>query len=202
MQRAKPYDRDEALKAAQDLFWRKGYHATSLKDLEVALHMKPGSIYAAFQSKHALYLTCLERYFDETVNDLTARLEASNSVLEALAGFVRAFGKEHLASETPVRVCMLVKTALDATEDEPELRDRAQAYLLNMREAFEACFRKAQQAGELSTDHDPAQLAVNLQADITAIRIEAHQTGGSITTAWLANRKAQDVLALRQGPAH
>ena len=198
MQRATPYDRNQALKAAQDLFWRKGYHATSLKDLEAALNMKPGSIYAAFKSKHALYLSCLERYFDEAVQALDAHLEASPGVLDALADFVRGFGKEHLAGETPVRVCMLVKTALEATEDEPELRDRAQAYLLNMREAFEACFRKAQDTGEISEAHDPAQLAVNIQADITSIRIEAQQTGGSMTTAWLANRKAQDVLALRQ----
>ena len=200
MQRATPYNRDDALKAAQDLFWRKGYHATSLKDLEAALNMKPGSIYAAFKSKHALYLNCLERYFQDAVADLEARMEAAPSVLEALADYLRAFGKEHLASETPVRVCMLVKTALDATDDEPELRDRAQAYLADMRSAFEACFRKAQAQGELSADHDPAHLAVNLQADITAIRIEAQQTGGAITTSWLANRKAQDVLALRQTP--
>lgn len=198
MQRATPYDRNQALKAAQDLFWRKGYHATSLKDLEAALKMKPGSIYAAFKSKHALYLSCLERYFDEAVQALDERLEASPNVLDALADFVRGFGKEHLSGETPVRACMLVKTALEATEDEPELRDRAKAYLLNMREAFEASFRKAQDMGEISEDHDPAQLAVNLQADITAIRIEAQQTGGAMTTSWLANRKAKDVLALRQ----
>ncbi|MEP3669912.1 MAG: TetR family transcriptional regulator, partial [Roseibium sp.] len=37
MKRAQPYDREKALDAAQDLFWRKGYHATSLKDLEAAL---------------------------------------------------------------------------------------------------------------------------------------------------------------------
>ncbi|MDX1730552.1 MAG: helix-turn-helix domain-containing protein, partial [Aurantimonas coralicida] len=47
---ARPYDRDAALDAALRLFWAKGYHATSLKDLEAALTMKPGSIYAAFQS--------------------------------------------------------------------------------------------------------------------------------------------------------
>ena len=198
MPRAMSYDRNEALKAAQDLFWRKGYHATSLKDLEAALNMKPGSIYAAFQSKHALYLTCLQRYFDEAVADFAARVESAPVVLDALADYLRAFGKEHLAEERPVRVCMLVKTALEATEDEPELRAQAQTYLKQMRDAFEACFRKAQANGEVSDEHDPAQLAVNLQADITSIRIEAQQTGGSITTSWLANRKAQDVLALRQ----
>ena len=44
MSRSAPYDRDTALAAAMDLFWEKGFHATSLKDLETALEMKPGSI--------------------------------------------------------------------------------------------------------------------------------------------------------------
>ena len=33
MARAASYDRDTAIEAAMTLFWRKGYHATSLKDL-------------------------------------------------------------------------------------------------------------------------------------------------------------------------
>lgn len=55
MTRAAPYDRETALDAAMALFWDKGFHATSLKDLEAALAMKPGSIYAAFVSKENLY---------------------------------------------------------------------------------------------------------------------------------------------------
>ncbi|MGV8985829.1 MAG: TetR/AcrR family transcriptional regulator [Cypionkella sp.] len=61
MTRAAPYDRDTALNAAVSLFWNKGFHATSLKDLETTLHMNPGSIYAAFSSKENLYLLALER---------------------------------------------------------------------------------------------------------------------------------------------
>ena len=55
MARRAGYDRDEVLARAQALFWRKGYHTTSLKDLEAALNMRPGSIYAAFGSKEALF---------------------------------------------------------------------------------------------------------------------------------------------------
>ena len=63
MTRAQPYNRDAAIDAAMTLFWQKGYHATSLKDLEGALSMKPGSIYAAFSSKENLFNLSLERYF-------------------------------------------------------------------------------------------------------------------------------------------
>ena len=89
MKRARPYDRDTALDAAMHLFWRKGYHATSLKDLEAALAMKPGSIYAAFTSKEALYLAALERYFLRSRDGLRAMLAAAASPLAALAGFLR-----------------------------------------------------------------------------------------------------------------
>ena len=37
MARSPSYNRDAALDTALDLFWKKGYHATSLKDLEAAL---------------------------------------------------------------------------------------------------------------------------------------------------------------------
>ena len=65
MTRMPAYDRDAALEAAIRLFWAKGYHATSLKDLENALNMRPGSIYAAFKSKQALFLAAMERYFEK-----------------------------------------------------------------------------------------------------------------------------------------
>ena len=72
MARTASYDRDQALDAAMTLFWLKGYHATSLKDLEGALKMKPGSIYAAFQSKEALFRATLERYCARMAKDLDA----------------------------------------------------------------------------------------------------------------------------------
>ena len=62
MGRTATYDRDAVLKAAMELFWARGYHTTSLKDLERALDMRPGSIYAAFGSKEALFRAALDRY--------------------------------------------------------------------------------------------------------------------------------------------
>ncbi|MGB2139878.1 MAG: helix-turn-helix domain-containing protein, partial [Psychrobacter sp.] len=51
MSRTTLYNRQEALDRAVKLFWHKGFHATSLKDIEQALDMRPGSIYAAFGNK-------------------------------------------------------------------------------------------------------------------------------------------------------
>jgi len=62
MPRQPLHDRQRSLGRAVDIFWAQGFHATSLKDLERALDMRPGSIYAAFGSKEGLFNEALDRY--------------------------------------------------------------------------------------------------------------------------------------------
>ncbi|WP_368681346.1 TetR/AcrR family transcriptional regulator, partial [Acinetobacter baumannii] len=44
------------------LFWRKGYAAASMNDLCEAMGVRSPSLYAAFESKEALYLAAFEHY--------------------------------------------------------------------------------------------------------------------------------------------
>ncbi|KLU28067.1 transcriptional regulator [Caballeronia mineralivorans PML1(12)] len=60
--RPREFDRDEALKAAMLVFWRKGFLATSMNDLCDAMGIRSPSLYAAFRSKEALYLEAVEHY--------------------------------------------------------------------------------------------------------------------------------------------
>ena len=49
------FDRDEVIEKAKNLYWQKGYHATSMRNLQDVIDMRPGSIYAAFGSKDNLF---------------------------------------------------------------------------------------------------------------------------------------------------
>ena len=62
MPRKAAFDRHAALERAMTLFWTRGYAGTSLKDVEAALDMRPGSIYAAFGSKENLFRSALTLY--------------------------------------------------------------------------------------------------------------------------------------------
>ncbi|WP_299818175.1 TetR/AcrR family transcriptional regulator [uncultured Roseibium sp.] len=198
MKRAHPYDREKALDAAQDLFWRKGYHATSLKDLEAALAMKPGSIYAAFKSKEALYLASLERYFLSGRHALREQMAGAGTVLGGLADHLRSHG--NMTGETSDgRACMIVKTLLDTTDDDGAVSDRARAYFEAMRDEFARFFRKARDNGELPPDADPDRLARRYQANITALRVEAHLGGDPAGVKDLAASMARDVENLQVG---
>ena len=189
---ARPYDRDAALDAALRLFWAKGYHATSLKDLEAALTMKPGSIYAAFQSKEALFLAALERYFLRNRAGLAARLAAAPTPIAGLTDYLRALGRGELG-EDPVHACMLVKTLLDATPNDPAIANAARHYLDLMRAEIAAAFERARTAGEIQDDADAERLATRFQSDVTALRIEAHRGTDRAALAQLADGMAADI---------
>ena len=49
-----------------DLFWRRGYAGTSMRDLTDGVGVLPGSLYGAYGDKHALFLRALEHYADGT----------------------------------------------------------------------------------------------------------------------------------------
>ncbi|WP_135501014.1 TetR/AcrR family transcriptional regulator [Roseovarius aestuariivivens] len=196
--RARPYDRDAALDAAMILFWQKGYHATSLKDLEAALSMKPGSIYAAFDSKQALFALSLERYFDRSMKALRAALRVAPSPLDALADHLRRTGQT--PAEDPARcACMLVKTVLNATAEEAHLAEQARGYLEAMQEEMAQAFARARDLGELPDAADPQKLARRYQANVTQLRIEAHRGLPRAELAALAEEMAQEIEALRHG---
>lgn len=62
MARSITFDEQDIIKKAQKAFWKSGFHATSLHDLETATGLRPGSIYNTFGSKHKLFLLCLKDY--------------------------------------------------------------------------------------------------------------------------------------------
>mgnify|MGYP000365551742 CR=1 FL=1 len=88
MPRPMRQDRQECLQRAMALFWDRGYHATSMKDLEQVLDMRPGSIYAAFGSKEGLYSEALTLYARDMASEFSQRVSSQSSVLNALASYV------------------------------------------------------------------------------------------------------------------
>ena len=60
--RKREFDEDEALKAAMQVFWEKGYAGTSMADLTTSMGINKPSLYAAFGNKEQLHRRALELY--------------------------------------------------------------------------------------------------------------------------------------------
>jgi TetR/AcrR family transcriptional repressor of nem operon len=82
--RTKEFDPDAAVSAAMELFWLKGYEATSIQDLVDHLGIGRQSLYATFGSKHELYLKALDRYRDSQASALIDTLATAEPVLPAV----------------------------------------------------------------------------------------------------------------------
>ena len=77
MARPREFDESHALEAAMQCFWRRGYEATSLRDLTIAMGLTPPSIYNSFGDKQRLFELALERYLDRTTRDRLHRRRAA-----------------------------------------------------------------------------------------------------------------------------
>lgn len=64
MGRKKLFVRDEVLRAALQVFWRKGYADASLHDLEEATGVNKSGLYSEFANKLELFLAALRHYLE------------------------------------------------------------------------------------------------------------------------------------------
>jgi len=68
MARPNKQSRADSLDKAMRLFWTKGFHATSMKDLERATGLQPGSLYYGFGNKQALFCQAIATYNHQVVS--------------------------------------------------------------------------------------------------------------------------------------
>jgi len=173
MPRKPTYGRNDLISRARDLFWRQGWAGTSLKDLEAALEMKPGSFYAAFGSKEALFELAMEKYATDGAAGLQA-LAQDHGPIEALKRYImKAVGSEN----APAKACMLSKTLLELHANDHPLARKANHYLVQMEGQFSRLFRQAQADGDIAPGHDPKVLARRYQSDLLGLRVSAQREG-------------------------
>lgn len=99
--RPRAFDREQALDQALQLFWAKGYEGTSLADLTTALGINAPSLYAAFESKPALYQAALNRYLAEQFKQLAAVLAKASSAREGIADILHSVAAQFTQPDRP-----------------------------------------------------------------------------------------------------
>lgn len=117
--RTREFDPDAVLQAALELFWRRGYEATSVADLVEHLGIGRASIYAAFGSKHELYLKALDRYAETFDPLLLAQLSAPGPALPGVRSVVRRFAAEAGSPQDRLSGCFVTNTAAELASHDP-----------------------------------------------------------------------------------
>ncbi|KXS51917.1 MAG: TetR family transcriptional regulator [Marinobacter sp. T13-3] len=175
MARHPQYNRDAALHKAIGLFWEKGYHGSSMKQIEQALDMRPGSIYAAFGSKDGLFSEALARYAEQGGEEMALHMEQYDSIVEGLQAYLRNVAMSCQADACPSRACMIVKTLLETTHTNDTLARQAREVLSAIENTLTSLLEQARSRGELVPSTDCKRLARLIQSQIMGLRAMAER---------------------------
>ncbi|MFD9304797.1 TetR/AcrR family transcriptional regulator [Streptomyces sp. NPDC060048] len=114
MGRQQVWDEAEVLACAMRLFRRRGYLGASLRDLEEATGMHPGSLYRAFQSKEGLFSAALDAYNEQVVEArVRVHLRDTPDPVAGIRSFFTSAFDAHIGPE-PDPGCLLTNTAVES----------------------------------------------------------------------------------------
>lgn len=169
MPRVKEFDEALVLKSAMVCFWQHGYTATSLKMLESATTLTPGSIYNSFGSKRNLFLKSLDHYIDHVIQRRIDSYLCDSNGWQGIEKFITSGvgGANHLADSG----CFLINTLTELGEN-----DRAVATVLNrgskrLIQGLTSAVLAAQSLGHIRTDLPADQLATHISFAMKGILV-------------------------------
>lgn len=169
--RPRSFDREAALQAAMDVFWKKGYEATSIHDLTDAMGINPPSLYAAFGDKEHLYLAAVERYQAWRREQVGRTLDAAPTAREAIERLLREYVIELTKACHPAG-CMLAMSAAcssaSADAQEALAGRRAQA-----RKRLKERIDRGVREGDVPAGTDAASLADFFTTVVTGLAMRA-----------------------------
>lgn len=155
MARPKGFEPDAALTAAMEVFWERGYEATSLDDLVERLGLSRSSIYGTFGSKHAIFLRALQRYLEVQDPSPIELLSRPGPALEAIGALF-----DHYAEiSADGRGCLIVSTAAEVLPGDREAAAVVDGAWDALALALRSTLQRARTQGQLRPGADPAALA-------------------------------------------
>lgn len=185
MARPKTFDRTQMLDKAIELFWNRGYEATSINDLLDYLGIRRQSLYDTFGDKHTLFLEALKRY-EQRDNVTIDILEGPGSGKEAIERvFHRAV--QILGQTKPPRGCLIVNTMVELAPHDEEVAQWIAESVARTQQAFYRALTRAYEQGELQTQQDLLALARFLTAALQGLNMTARAISDPVQLQDIAN---------------
>ena len=162
MARTKAFDEQAVLHKAMDLFWEKGFHATSIQDLVDHLGINRASMYDTFGGKDRLFMQCLQLYLQKTKASTQElrKILRGKSVREFLSEYMhQTMKREEVLNQ---KGCFVANTTSELSKENKEV---CSVLINNMEENvkfFNLVIRIGQERGEIDNNKSAHDLARHL----------------------------------------
>ena len=143
-----------------------------MEDLLSAMDLSKSSFYQAFGGKAALFKRCLESYRDVAADKLGQALENAPSGRDFIESTLRGVA-EGTTSPMGRAGCLLMNTATEFAQRDPEIASLVARSLQRFEELFYDAVRRAQREGDIPTTADARGLAQFLATNLGGLKAMA-----------------------------
>ncbi len=157
MNRPRQYDRDEVLEKATDLFWEKGFEATSMNEMVARSSLNKHSLYSEFGDKEKLFIECIDHYISKSnrvVSDILTKKPLGLSNIEAFLD-----NRVNYAASEDCKGCLIVNSVTEKEILSEEINLKVKSFISKFKAFFYNCLQAAQDKNEISEDKDCKALA-------------------------------------------
>jgi len=141
-----------------EIFWKKGFHATSMQDLVDAMGINRASMYDTFGNKQQLFELAFERYRASNTARIKQFLESQSSVKAGIRTLFKNAIKES-CSDTENKGCFVVNITTELLPGDERIKDMLQANKMAFEQAFSEFLQKGVKNGEIPEGKDIKAIA-------------------------------------------
>ena len=191
--RPREFDPAQALAAALQVFWRRGYEGASISELTEAMGITRPSLYACFGNKESLFRQALDLYETEKLCYVKTALEAptARGVAERL---LRGSLAMQCSDSEPQGCLGVISTVAGVTEADC-IRDEVLKRRASSNAALLARFVQAKEEGDLPDGIEPEAMSCYLSTVMQGMAVQA--SGGASRET--LERLVQTTLAMWPG---
>ncbi|WP_046757053.1 TetR/AcrR family transcriptional regulator [Kordia jejudonensis] len=170
MPRVKKFNEEETLNKAMCLFWRNGFHATSMQDLVNYLGINRASIYDTYGGKKELFDKAFAHYRTTSRTQLKAFLESQESVKN---GFKKLFenGISEAVCDTERKGCFVINVTTELVPNDEEMLNVIQENKVFMECTFHDFLQTGVDSGEISATKNLKNLASILHTFYNGMKV-------------------------------
>ncbi|PGS41409.1 TetR family transcriptional regulator [Bacillus cereus] len=170
MARLREFDEEKALDAAMQLFWEKGYAATSLSDLTAKMEIQKPSLYSAFGDKEGLFEAALRRYTNLHAATIRTKLQNEQSVKEAIRAFFENMVEEEYKKEFS-KGCFCINTMVELAPHNEKFEVLTREHQMYLTVIFQELITKGIRSGELQNDLNAKAVAQTLVTSLIGLTV-------------------------------
>ncbi len=170
MPRTKQFNEEEVLNKAMELFWEKGFHATSIQDLVSHLGINRASLYDTYGGKEELFNRAFESYRNSS-GDLVKSILASESSVKTGFEKLFTFAMDEAENDEARKGCFVVNTTTELIPGGGAISSILSKNLENVSQLFASHIQKGIDQGEIDASKNPRNVGMMLFTFYNGFRV-------------------------------